>query len=151
MVEASYKDLFALRDHYAPGVPVFGHCYDFPIPNGVHPSCAGPWLKPSLDFCGWFDLGYNTNTILHRVLVDFRNRLVELKNSSDNNFVLIETQGLLAPRDWANELHPIPNGFYRIAQRFAEILGHHYDLPVNAEHSKKSRRAKRSDHPRSRR
>jgi len=46
MVEASYRDLFAFRDRYAQGVPIFGHCYDFPIPNGAHPICAGPWLKP---------------------------------------------------------------------------------------------------------
>jgi hypothetical protein len=32
MVEASYLDLFAFRDRYAPNVPIFGHCYDFPIP-----------------------------------------------------------------------------------------------------------------------
>ena len=53
LIAASYQDLFAFRDEYAAGVPVFAHCYDFPLPNGVHPACAGPWLKPSLDFCGW--------------------------------------------------------------------------------------------------
>ena len=53
MVEASYRDLFAFRDRYAPGVPIFGHCYDFAIPNARHPPCAGPWLKPSLDYAGW--------------------------------------------------------------------------------------------------
>jgi hypothetical protein len=43
MVEASYLALFAFRDQNAAGIPIFGHCYDFPIPNGVHPACAGPW------------------------------------------------------------------------------------------------------------
>jgi hypothetical protein len=36
-VEACYLDLFALRDRVAPDVPIFGHCYDFPVPNGAHP------------------------------------------------------------------------------------------------------------------
>jgi hypothetical protein len=44
-VEASYRDLFAFRDRYAPGVPVVAHNYDFAIPNGAHPACAGPWLE----------------------------------------------------------------------------------------------------------
>jgi hypothetical protein len=56
MVEASYLDLFAFRDRYAAKAPIYGHCYDFPIPNGRHPDCIGPWLKPSLDFNGWHDL-----------------------------------------------------------------------------------------------
>jgi hypothetical protein len=51
-VEASFLDLFVFRDRYAAGAPIIGHCYDFPIPNGVHPDCVGPWLKPSLDYCG---------------------------------------------------------------------------------------------------
>ena len=37
----------------AEGVPIFAHCYDFPLPTGKHPACVGPWLKPSLDFAGW--------------------------------------------------------------------------------------------------
>ena len=48
MVKASYEDLFLFRDRNAPGVPIFGHCYDFAIPNGKHPICAGPRLLPSL-------------------------------------------------------------------------------------------------------
>jgi hypothetical protein len=47
-------------NRFANGVPIFGHCYDFPIPNGAHPTCAGPWLKPSLDFCG-YNLVQGTN------------------------------------------------------------------------------------------
>src|SRR5208337_3116017 len=50
-----------------------GHCYDFPIPNGIHPACAGPWLKPSLDYCGW-DLAQGTQ-IVRTALLDFKNLL----------------------------------------------------------------------------
>ena len=52
-VRASYLDLFALRDAVLPGKPVIGHCYDYAIPNGVAPVCAGPWLQPSLEFSGY--------------------------------------------------------------------------------------------------
>jgi hypothetical protein len=118
-VEASYLDLFAFRERYAPGVPVIGHCYDFPIPNGVHPVCAGPWLKPSLDYCGW-DLTQGT-AIARAALSDFKNVLLRLASDAANNFSIVDTQGTLAAADWANELHPYPDGFKKIAE-FSTIL-----------------------------
>jgi hypothetical protein len=120
MVEACYLDLFALRDRIAPGVPIFGHCYDFPIPNGAHPACAGPWLKPSLDFCNW-SVAQGT-TIARAALSAFHDMLKRLESSPYNRFHVIETQGVLAPSDWANELHPDPAGFQKIAQKFADAL-----------------------------
>jgi hypothetical protein len=65
-VQASYMDLFALRDIAAAEVkvdpkqiPIFGHCYDYAISNGKPAGwpipLAGPWLKPSLDFSGYDD------------------------------------------------------------------------------------------------
>ncbi|TGQ74414.1 MAG: SGNH/GDSL hydrolase family protein [Mesorhizobium sp.] len=120
MIEACYLDLFALRDRVAPDVPIFGHCYDFPIPNGAHPSCAGPWLKPSLDFCNW-TVAKGT-VIVHDALAAFRDVVKRLADEPRNNFHLVETQGTLKLADWANELHPIPAGFKKIAQKFADAL-----------------------------
>lgn len=121
MVEASYRDLFLFRDRYAPGVPIFGHCYDFPIPNGVHPVCAGPWLKPSLDYAGWTDAVQGAS-IARQALLDFKELLLRLEVDPANNFVLIDTQGTLAVADWANELHPYPNGFKALAGKFVTAL-----------------------------
>lgn len=119
-VEGSYLDLFAFRDRYAPGVPIFGHCYDIAIPNGTHPVCAGPWLKPSLDFCGW-NLTQGTG-IVQSALVDFKSLLVGLAGNAANNFTLINTQGTLTASDWANELHPYPSGFKELAGKFVDAL-----------------------------
>jgi hypothetical protein len=120
IVQASYQDLFAFRDRYAPGVPLIGHCYDFPIPNGAHPACVGPWLKPSLDYCGW-NVEQGTD-ILKQALTKFKETLDELQQQLANNFVLAATQALLKPQDWANELHPFPGGFKTIAAKFVEVL-----------------------------
>ena len=119
-IQGSYLDLFAFRDRYAPGVPVFGHCYDFPIPNGIHPKCAGPWLLPSLQFCGW-SVSQGT-AIVRQALLDFKAMLVALAGDPANNFTLIDTQGTLNPIDWANELHPVPNGFKALATKFVSSL-----------------------------
>jgi len=124
MVEASYNDLFAFRDKNAPGVPIFGHCYDFPIPNGAHPLCAGPWLLPSLNFAGW-----NTaqgKAILHEALLRFRALLARFAGNPKNLFTLVDTQGTLEPADWANELHPFPAGFKKLAAKFVDALQAHF-------------------------
>jgi len=120
MVKSSYGDLFAFRDKYAAGVPIFGHCYDFPIPNGVHPICTGPWLKPSLDYCG-YNVAQGT-AIVRQALLAFKTVLQGLAAVASNNFILVETQGTLQPADWANELHPFPGGFQAIAEKFVAAL-----------------------------
>lgn len=121
MVHASYLDLFLFRDQYAPGVPIFGHCYDFPIPNGVAPDCAGPWLKPSLTFTGW-TVAQGT-VILHQAMLAFRAMLQSLAADPANNFTMVDTQGTLVASDWANELHPFPEGFKKLAALFVDALG----------------------------
>jgi len=132
-VEGSYRDLFAFRDRYATGVPIFGHCYDFPIPNGKGALPAvGPWLQPSLLFCGYSSLPQGTAIVRH-ALTEFRALLIKLQAETDgtgkpkNNFILVDTQGTLDPAtDWANELHPYPDGFKKIAERFVTALQSHF-------------------------
>jgi hypothetical protein len=133
MIEASYRDLFAFRDRYATDVPIFGHCYDFPIPNGrgALPT-VGPWLQPSLLFCGYSSIPHGM-AILRQALTEFKGLLAKLASEADatgklkNNFILIDTQGTLDPAaDWANELHPYPNGFRKLAERFVSALRSHF-------------------------
>lgn len=120
-IEASFRDLFAFRDRYAPGVPIFAHNYDFAIPNGAHPICAGPWLKPSLDYCGW-NVQQGT-LIVKQALTAFNTMLAVLAApTANNNFILVNTQGTLSPADWANELHPYPAGFQQLAGHFVQAL-----------------------------
>lgn len=123
-VQASYLDLFLFRDRNAPDVPIFGHCYDFPIPNGVHPICAGPWLQPSLSFAGW-NMVQGT-AILHEALLKFKTMLSNLASDSRNKFVLIDTQNTLVASDWANELHPYAGGFQKLAEKFVAALSSYF-------------------------
>jgi hypothetical protein len=119
MIRASYLDLFAFRDAHAPGVPVVSHCYDFPIPNGTHPPCVGPWLQPSLEFTRNQADG---TAIVYRALSEFRQMLISLAADPANNFILVNTQGTLQPAEWANELHPFPAGFIKFASEFVDAL-----------------------------
>ncbi len=120
MVEASYLDLFVLRNRYAKDVPIIGHAYDFPIPNGAHPACAGPWLLPSLQYCNWSVL--EGTAIVKEALLAFNAMLIRLAADPTNNFTVAPTQGLLQPGDWANELHPYPAGFKTMANAFLKVI-----------------------------
>jgi hypothetical protein len=121
----SYLDLFALRDAVLPGKPVIGHCYDYAMPNGVPALCAGPWLQPSLEFSG-YDLAEGL-AIVSSMIDGFYAMVSALAGDAGNNFVLVDSRGTLkrasgASDGWANELHPYPAGFSRLAQRFLPAL-----------------------------
>lgn len=127
-VRASYLDLFALRDIVAPEAPIFAHCYDYAIPNGAAPICAGPWLLPSLEFSG-----YDANqglAIVSTMIDGFAAVLQQLAADKKNNFTLIDTRNTLqrvafTQDGWANELHPYPTGFALLAQKFLAALEAH--------------------------
>jgi lysophospholipase L1-like esterase len=120
-IEASYLDLFYFRDQYAPDVPIVGHGYDFGIPNGVHPLCAGPWVQPSLLYRGWTDLT-DGKAIIRDALTQFNAMLAKFDADPQYKFHLVPTQNTLNDADWANELHPTAEGFGKIAQKFADKL-----------------------------
>jgi hypothetical protein len=122
VVQASYLDLIDLRNCELPNAPIFVHGYDFAIPSGVPAPCGiGPWLKPSLDDCGWTSLAQATQ-IVHDALFQFATMLQKLASDPANNLIYIPTQGTLLETDWANELHPTPDGFKKIATKFQAAL-----------------------------
>ncbi|SCB15598.1 hypothetical protein GA0061103_2319 [Rhizobium multihospitium] len=125
IVKESYLSLFELRDRYAPGVPIFGHDYDFPIPSYVHPLCAGPWLKPALDLNNWSQI--DGERIAKDALQRFRKMLLSLEAVEGNNYHLINTQGTLTRDEWANELHPVYLGFRKVTKIFYQKLKSYAD------------------------
>jgi hypothetical protein len=121
-VQASYMDLFAFRDIFAKGVPIIGHCYDYAIPNDVHPVCTdSAWLCPSLSFAGY---DYDTGLQIVGQMIDlFHTMLMSLANDPGNHFSVIDTRNTLTrnasqPIGWANEIHPWYQGFTALANKF---------------------------------
>ena len=121
-VRASYLDLFAFRKIFANGVPIISHCYDYAIPNNVHPICTKTvWLWPSLSFAGYdYDSGLQ---IITQMIDKFHDMLAALAVDPANNFSFIDTRNTLTrdatqPRRWANEIHPWYTGFTALAVKF---------------------------------
>jgi hypothetical protein len=130
LVSSSYSDLFALRDLFAPGVPIFGHCYDYALPNGV-PAAAvfGPWLQPSFKFA-YYNFA-DAKQVVKDMIDKFYSMLNALAADPRKNFHLIDTRSTIAPNNaspdgWANELHPYPTGFGHLADRFLTALHAHF-------------------------
>jgi hypothetical protein len=48
--------------------------------------------------------------------------LATLANNSASNSTLVDTQGVLAPGEWANELHRYSAGFQKLAAKYVDAL-----------------------------
>ena len=146
-VQASYMDLFALRDVAAADlkidpkqIPIFGHCYDYAVPNGRGAgwpiTLAGPWLQPSLHFSGYnyaesLKIVQDAIDGFRKMLSDLANDRITLPGKTTNNFVLVDTIGTLTrsntrPDGWANEVHPYTEGFTSLAGKFLLALKAHF-------------------------
>jgi len=126
-VVAAYQKLFHLRDLHAPGVPIFGHCYDYAIPNGRHIYLPdeGPWLQPSLQAFGLSDA--ESSALVSEIIDLFHDRLASLAAVGANRFTLVDTRKSVAPNTmptlgWGNEMHPYADGFKSVARRFLAAL-----------------------------
>lgn len=119
VVRAAYEDLIAARDKISQkqhrSIPIFAHSYDFAIPTGKGVCGAGPWLKPGLDDRGWAQ--QNGAPIVKALLEQFA-KLLDALQASAPDFHHVKTQGMLNPNQWANELHPTPDGFSAISACF---------------------------------
>jgi len=124
VVRSAYEDLIAIRDQIVPDCYIFIHAYDFAIPNsdgGICDGLIGPWLDPSLRYRDWTNTAEATGVV--RVFLLRFHDLLENIAGAHKNVILVKTQGTLDPQtDWANELHPTPEGFDKIGAKFVEAL-----------------------------
>ncbi|MDE2107300.1 MAG: hypothetical protein KGL39_59430 [Patescibacteria group bacterium] len=120
LIMACYADLTQIRNIVNPDCLIVTYEYDFPTASklGVGVCGLGPWLKPSLDFCGWLQAQDQVD-IIKVVLTAFSARLRALVV---NNRVHVETQGTCGEDDWQNEIHYNRHGFGKIAAKFVETL-----------------------------
>ena len=130
LAKASYLDLFAFRNLFAPNVPIFGHCYDYALPIGVCPIYVDhAWLQPSLNFAGY---SYAQGVVAVKAMIDmFHDMLVVLAADPANKFILIDTRGTVtadttSATGWANEIHPKFAGFTALARLFLTALHHKF-------------------------
>jgi hypothetical protein len=98
------------------------HNYDYAFPSGKGVfGNKGAWLKPAL-------VDAKVPEKLHheciKHLIDqITLELGELTKIDKNRIILVDSTNTLSEGDWANELHPKPSGFKKIAvQKWRPIL-----------------------------
>lgn len=98
------------------------HNYDYAFPSGKGVfGKKGSWLKPALEDAK-VPATLQHECIKH--LIDrVTNELKALTKIDSSRILLVESANTLAERDWANELHPKPSGFKKIAvQKWRPVL-----------------------------
>lgn len=127
-IETSYTTLIGrvlMYCHSAGFRRVFLHNYDYAIPTGKGIFGEGAtWLKSALDDAK-VPSQYQAACIRH-ILNRFTTMLEGIARRNSNIVVLVNSSSTLTPDDWANELHPTPGGFKKIAvQRWKPALQRH--------------------------
>jgi hypothetical protein len=94
---------------------IFLHNYDYAVPSGKGVfGKNSAWLKPALDDA---KVPENLQHECMKYLIDrFTSTLEALSAWRTGRLVLVNSRGVLAETDWANELHPKPSGFKKIAK-----------------------------------
>ena len=126
-VGVAYTQLIDLIFASVPAAKIFIHNYDRAIPTGKGFVGLGNWLKEPMKQAH-VDLSLQQG-IVNRLLFEFTQRLkAQAVRSSQIYFVDsaklagvddpedIEGKGTLTKTEWANELHPKPRGFNKIAR-----------------------------------
>ena len=104
------------------GAVVFLHNYDYAIPSG-HGVGGSTWLLPALD-AAKVPPALRSKCI--NLLIDrYTDELNLLAAKYSPRIEVVDTRGTLTAQDWANELHPKPAGFAKIAARWLPQLQAH--------------------------
>jgi len=124
LIIADYKCLFELRDNINPNCWIVYHCYDFPPPSvmGKGILMIGPWLQPGLTKQGWTKIE-DQAAIVKLMLQELQKRYYQF-SLTQKNCLFVDTQGILAPDDWANELHLTDIGWTKLAMIIKSKLSH---------------------------
>jgi len=121
-MDTYYRKLIGVIYTYTqPGCKVVMHTYDYAIPDGKGVFGDTAWLKPAL-VDARVDVGLQQKCIAF-LLDSFYAVLKDICSTDPQNLFVVDSRGTLKPQDWANELHPTPAGFAKIAsQRWRPVL-----------------------------
>ena len=98
------------------GIKIFIHNYDYAIPSGKGVfGGESDWLKRPLDDALVAD-GLQRDCV-KLIINRFSDVLKSLEDYGNGQVVFVDSRNALADADWANELHPKPAGFEKIAEQ----------------------------------
>ncbi|HET7842502.1 MAG TPA: hypothetical protein VFL14_00005, partial [Xanthomonadales bacterium] len=75
---------------------------------------AGPWIRPALERVGL--VGTEEQFIVSSWLIDELARELGTLAATVPRLRVVDARGTLGRRQWANEIHPTPGGFRKLAE-----------------------------------
>jgi hypothetical protein len=121
-----YEAYFDFVKNYLGDIPIIGHIYAYPFPNGKSYrgmgmlDMAGPWFKPHLDAMQVPDA--LRRPILKSLIDGFAERLLELESRTPR-FHVVDFRGKLDDEGfWQNEMHPNDEGFGLLGEEFVNVI-----------------------------
>ena len=120
-----FKAFFeGLDDHYrrligviytrtGPDCKIVMHTYDYAVPNGVGVFGSSKWLKPALVSAAVPD--HLHQACVTHLIDTFAAMLIEIAKTDPQHLFVVDSRNTLTATHWANELHPKPAGFRKIA------------------------------------
>jgi hypothetical protein len=114
-VLGAYRTLLAEVGSHRPEALVYVHNYDYALPSGAGFLGFGGWLKEP------FDRAHVPQALqqaaLNHLIDTFGDVLAQLQREFADRVLLVDSSGVLAAGDWANELHPTIGGFDKVVQQ----------------------------------
>ncbi|MEM6708787.1 MAG: hypothetical protein AAF648_08380 [Pseudomonadota bacterium] len=117
------ETILKLQIRFAPQMPILTHTYDVAEPTSRKGRLlfglvrTGPWMWPVMNDKN-IPEGALRRQIVQELLNDFRNQLLQIWAQYPDSLLVVDTIGTLSPNDlddWADEIHPTPQGFKRVA------------------------------------
>ena len=104
------------------GIKIFVHNYDYAVPSGKGVfGGESDWLKRPLDDA-LVPAGLQRECV-KLIINRFSDVLTTLRDQGNGQVVFVDSRNTLADADWANEIHPKPEGFEKIANlKWAPVL-----------------------------
>jgi lysophospholipase L1-like esterase len=105
-----FDQIFRRIARDSPNVTAICHGYDYAIP------AKGKWLGKPMAALGITDPKFQSDII--REMIDRFTLAMSRLAARYPHVVFLDNRGTVAPGDWADELHPNPVGFKKIARKF---------------------------------
>ena len=112
-------DVAQLVARKLPDIPVLVHGYDYANPNGKGFFGLGQWLQYPMDKV---KIKRELQQDVVNDLLDAFSRRLDAIAKDCANIRPVRCLGTLKREEWANELHPVPTGFNKLARKWTPAL-----------------------------
>jgi CHAT domain/FHA domain/Cytosol aminopeptidase family, N-terminal domain len=111
-VQVQFDTVIARLTRKSPDLKIFCHGYDWPFPLG-----GGIWLEPAFTAAG---IVSDARAPVLKLMIDrFYDMLHTLAQAYPGRVFIVDCRGSVGrPDQWFDELHPMDQGFARVADRF---------------------------------